>query len=99
MAPFSELRIPFVYAGEVMAAGIVIPIVAISVVASRFWLRSFKHIGVGVDDWFILASLVCPTESDCHLSKSNRYHRFSTRGWGFASSMALQSTAWDTQLR
>ena len=54
----NELIVPFVYAGKVYAAAIVLPIIAIVTVALRFWLRMTGKAGIGVDDWFTLAALV-----------------------------------------
>ena len=54
----NELAIPFVYVGEVLAAAIVLPVVAIIAVGLRFWLRSSGKAGIGLDDWITLAALV-----------------------------------------
>lgn len=54
----SELTIGFVSPGEVMAAGIVIPIVGAIVVGMRFWVRSSQKSTTGADDYTILLALV-----------------------------------------
>lgn len=56
----NELVIPFVYAGEVLAAAIVLPLICITTVGLRFWLRSVQDWRIGRDDWTILAALVSP---------------------------------------
>ncbi|PQE22941.1 plasma membrane Pth11 protein [Rutstroemia sp. NJR-2017a BBW] len=53
----NELAISFVGPGEVLSAGIAIPIVAIFLVALRFWLRSYQKVKLGPDDWTILIAL------------------------------------------
>ena len=50
----SELTIPFVSPGEVLAAAIVLPIVGITVVTARFWQRSLQKAGVRADDYLSL---------------------------------------------
>lgn len=53
----NEIAIPFVYAGEVLAAAVVLPLVAIVSVGLRFWLRSLGKARIGLDDWITLAAL------------------------------------------
>lgn len=55
---YSELVIPFVSPGEVLSAGIVIPLVGILTVGLRFWLRSRQKARAGADDYLILLALV-----------------------------------------
>lgn len=52
---------PISYAtpGELMAVGIVLPLVATVVVATRFYARSKQHGTIGADDWLILLAMVC----------------------------------------
>ena len=54
----NEIVIPFVYAGEVFAAAVVVPLVAIVTVGLRFWLRASSKLRIGLDDWIGLAALV-----------------------------------------
>ncbi|CAG8958210.1 hypothetical protein HYFRA_00000563 [Hymenoscyphus fraxineus] len=54
----NELHIPFVGPGEVLAAGIILPMVGCCVVALRLWLRSIQKTKVGPDDYTIAMSLV-----------------------------------------
>ena len=54
----NEIAIPFVYAGEVYAAAIVLPIVGIATIGLRLWLRSSGKARIGIDDWLALAALV-----------------------------------------
>ena len=54
----SELTIRFVSPGEVMAAGIVVPVVAAIVVGTRFWVRYSRKSTIGADDYTILLALV-----------------------------------------
>jgi len=54
----NELHIAFADAGQIMAAGIVLPLVGMSVVALRFWLRYAQKLSFGMDDWSILGALV-----------------------------------------
>ena len=54
----NELHIAFADAGQIMAAGIVLPLVGMSVVALRFWLRYNQKLSIGMDDWSILGALV-----------------------------------------
>lgn len=54
----NELAISFVGPGEVVSAGITLPIVSILVVALRFWLRSYQKVKLGLDDYTILLALV-----------------------------------------
>lgn len=54
----SELTIRFVSSGEVMAAGIVLPVVGAIVVSMRFWVRSRQKSTAGADDYTILLALV-----------------------------------------
>ncbi|MCJ1308627.1 hypothetical protein MMC25_002280 [Agyrium rufum] len=53
----NELKIPFVYAGEVVSAAVVLPLLGMTVVGLRFWQRSSKRHKIGVDDWMILLAL------------------------------------------
>ncbi|MCJ1275037.1 hypothetical protein MMC21_002837 [Puttea exsequens] len=53
----NEIAIPFVYAGEVYAAAIVLPIVGIATIGLRLWLRSSGKARIGIDDWLALAAL------------------------------------------
>ena len=55
---YLELAIPFVSPGEVLAAGITIPLVGIAAVGLRFWLRARQRAGIGADDYLILLALV-----------------------------------------
>ena len=58
MSSGNELHIAFAGAGEIMAAGIVLPLVGISVVSLRFWLRLVQKSSIGMDDWTIAGALV-----------------------------------------
>lgn len=44
----------------VIVSAVSIPF-ALAVVATRVWARHRKHMALEIDDWFILASLVCLT--------------------------------------
>ncbi|MCJ1356886.1 MAG: hypothetical protein MMC33_006882 [Icmadophila ericetorum] len=46
-------------AQEVVALGIALPAVCILVVSLRFFTRSLQKLRIGIDDWLILAGLVC----------------------------------------
>ncbi|KAI9646006.1 hypothetical protein NHQ30_005444 [Ciborinia camelliae] len=54
----NELAIAFVGPGEVISAGIILPIIGIIVVGLRFWLRSYQKVKVGPDDYTILLALI-----------------------------------------
>ncbi|TGO09882.1 hypothetical protein BTUL_0151g00240 [Botrytis tulipae] len=54
----NELAISFVGPGEVTAAGVALPVVGITVVALRFWLRGYQKAKLGLDDYTILAALL-----------------------------------------
>jgi hypothetical protein len=54
----NELAIPFARAGNVLAAAIVLPVIAIMVVGLRFYLRVTTTAKLGADDWATLAALV-----------------------------------------
>lgn len=53
----NELAISFIGPGEVLSAGITLPVVGIIVVALRFWLRSYQKAKLGLDDYTILVAL------------------------------------------
>jgi hypothetical protein len=56
--PTNELPIRAVSAGDILAANIVLPIVAMIIVSLRFWMRTSRKMGLGIDDWLILVALV-----------------------------------------
>ncbi|KAL8791017.1 MAG: hypothetical protein Q9195_006091 [Heterodermia aff. obscurata] len=62
----SDLSIGFVSPGEILAAGIVIPIVGAVVVGMRFWVRSSQRSTTGADDYTILLALVSLREHPYH---------------------------------
>lgn len=59
----NDLSIPFVYAGEVYAAAIVLPLIAIATVSLRFFMRISGPARIGPDDWITLAALVSQRSS------------------------------------
>ena len=67
--PANELHIPFVYAGEVYAAAIVLPLVSALAVALRFRLRLTQKVRLGPDDWAILAALVSSPQCERSLQR------------------------------
>ncbi|CAI6267825.1 unnamed protein product [Periconia digitata] len=54
----NELSIAFVSSGDVLSASVVLPLLGLVAVALRFWRRTSRNMGVGVDDWLILVALV-----------------------------------------
>ncbi|CAG8949335.1 hypothetical protein HYFRA_00004961 [Hymenoscyphus fraxineus] len=53
-------KIPFIYVGpgEVMSAGIVLPLVCATVVGLRFYTRKSQKVALGLDDWLTIPSLI-----------------------------------------
>ena len=54
----SDSTFPFVYHGQVIAAGAVLPAVGIICVTLRFIARTEGKNAIGVDDWTALAAVV-----------------------------------------
>ena len=46
---------------EVMAAGIVLPVIAATIIAARFYARSKQELRLEADDWLIATALVRST--------------------------------------
>ena len=59
----STASIKYVGPGEVMAAGIVLPLVCTTIVGLRFYVRKTQKVSIGIDDWLTIPALVsraCP---------------------------------------
>lgn len=54
----NELPIAFVSQGQVLAAGVLFPVVGTTIIGLRFWQRQRVRNRIGADDWCILAALV-----------------------------------------
>jgi hypothetical protein len=54
----SELSIAFVYAGDVLAAAITLPVVGLIAVSIRLWMRRWDAAWARIDDWLIVGALV-----------------------------------------
>ena len=49
----------YITPAAVIAVSVILPTLAATAVASRFVVRSRQASGYGIDDWLILAALVC----------------------------------------
>ena len=63
----TELTIPFVSPGDILAASIVLPVTGIVAVSLRFWMRSVQNVGFQLDDYLILLALVS-TSASCYIT-------------------------------
>ena len=55
---YVKLPFGFVTPGEILAAGIVLPVLGILLVGLRFYTRILQKSFIGIDDWLTLPALV-----------------------------------------
>ena len=55
----TELGFPYVSPGQMYAATTVLPVLGIALVALRMQRRVVTKAGLRIDDWLLLAALVC----------------------------------------
>lgn len=58
LEPYTGPWFSYPTAGEIIAAGTVLPILAIIAVILRFFVRSRQQAAVGLDDWLTIPALV-----------------------------------------
>jgi hypothetical protein len=54
----SIIFVPYASPGQIMAAGIIFPILGIAAVVLRFYVRASRKQQIGMDDWLIIPALV-----------------------------------------
>ena len=52
------LLFPYVHAPELLAMGVTLPTICISMVATRFFIRRMQKARIAPDDWLSLAALL-----------------------------------------
>lgn len=57
---WTHLAFALASAGEVLAAGIVLPIVCLACVMLRFLARGRQKVRLGLDDWLLVPAAVYP---------------------------------------
>ena len=62
---YVKLPFSFITPGEVLAAGIVLPILGIVFVGLRFYTRMLQKASFGIDDWLTVPALVSPIYHEC----------------------------------
>ena len=60
---YTNLRFSLVDSSDVYAAGVVFPILCTAFALLRFYTRLRQRVEIGLDDWFIVAALVCEARS------------------------------------
>jgi len=54
----SIIFVPYASPGELVAAGVVLPILSIGAVVLRFYVRTSRKQNLAVDDWLMIPALV-----------------------------------------
>lgn len=69
---WAPLPFAFIPPGDVLASGIVLPIVCVSLVGIRFWIRIVQKAKLGADDWLVAVGAIMITGMGACLARGQQ---------------------------